>query len=640
MAIAFKLSSNPKLKFNVNTTTPPSVLTGLYTLDTTGLGAYSLDYTNREAIENGTQIAYAFSPNGDVTFNYAFPLFKQEEEKAIQRLQEKYNSLNIDYKVTSNDIQLRVLTPVSLQDGTGISTEFYFYNVKDVCENQDFQLAISKTSEIIEAGYTYTRTPSCFTPNQPDTPVDEFEEIFTDELRYEEFLLGDGGTQINVFQRKALRNKTTGEVIPIEPPKFELVKTFIIPPTTPLEKEYYIYKRFAPSEIIQDEFIAKTYGVWGVNGELLDLYTSSIQDNTTKQYVINVVSSSCGSEHLFDIYYGDINGGGTENIQGSRNRNSYSKMIYSKYKNLCLEENQQFILNDGFSWPDTPNDETLDFNGNLFKVDSVYYSKENGFTQKLPTRKVNKIFAIKVPRQLYGDKLDEGNVEINFARLNPTTAEPLDEDRVFTLIDSSIDKNNQNSTGFIAGESYDMISGSIISGKYNGNIEIANTSYGKFYPNLGLLILDADKLNSTLTLGIQSGSNTVGDNPLRLFNSVSGSSAISGNRTSAFGFKLRKIDTQLTSYYHVNIRPKDFNYSNNPTFIDDTISSVISENRNLTGYKIKNKDFLTNPTSYITTVGLYDDNYQLLAVGKLSKAIKKTDVDKKTFVVRVNTSQI
>jgi hypothetical protein len=69
---------------------------------------------------------------------------------------------------------------------------------------------------------------------------------------------------------------------------------------------------------------------------------------------------------------------------------------------------------------------------------------------------------------------------------------------------------------------------------------------------------------------------------------------------------------------------------------------VVTVNTNtlqLVGYKIKNTEFLTNPTSYITTIGLYDDKYQLLAVGKLSKAIKKTDVDKKTFVVRLNTNQ-
>ena len=640
MAIASKLSPNPKLLFNIQTTTPPTILTGLYSLDMVGLGAYSLDYTNKEAIENGTQSAYAFSPNAEVTLNYALPLFRQAVENAIQRLQAKYDSRNINYRVTSNDVSLRVLTPVSLRDGTGISGQFFFYNVKDKCEEIDFDLAISKANDIIEAGYTYNITPSCFVPNEPETPTDEFEEIFTNELKFEEILLTDGSTQINVYQRKALRNKTTGEIIPIEPPKFELVKTFIIPPSTPPEKDFYVYKRFAQTEIIQDEFISKTYGVWGNNGELLDFYTSSIQNNFDTQYVLNVVSSSCDTIDMFSIYYGDYNGLGTVNISGSRNKKTYSKMIYSKYNNLCLDGDTQFILNDGFNWTTSPNDENLDLNGNLYKADSVFYSKQsNKFKQEFPTRKVNRIFAIKVPRALYGDKLDEGNIELNFSRLNPSTLAPLDEEYTFNLIDSSFNKNNATSSAFIESVSYDLVSGSILTGKYTGNIDIAYTSYGKFYPNMGLFILDADKLNSVLNLGIQSGSNTAGNNPYRLFNSISGSANTGIIRQTEFGLKLRKVENDIITYYHVNIRPKDFNYTNNPTFVEDDIATINVGGVEKVGYKIKNTEFLTNPTSYITTIGLYDDKYQLLAVGKLSKAIKKTDVDKKSFVVKLNTNQ-
>lgn len=635
MAIASKLSPNPKLIFDIQFTNPQTVTTGVYSLDSSGLGRYALDFTNKFEIQAGTKVQ-ATPTEG---FNYGTPIFQQEVEKAIQRLQEKYNKLNLNYIVTANDVSLRALTPVSKTDGTGISLEFYFYNVNDNCENTDFQLAIS--GELVYPGDTYKVTPSCFTPKEDKREEkDEFEEVFTEELRFDENKLPDGSTKIDVYQRKALKNKRTGEITPIIPPKFELVKTFIIPPNTPPEKDFYVYKRFAQNEIIQDEFISKTYGVWGDNGELLNFYTSSNQQEFEKQYVLQVVSASCDINDMFSIYYGDYNGGGTLNISGSRRGKTYSKMIYSKYRNLCLEDDDKFILNDGFNWADTPNQDTLDFDGELFKVNSVYYSKDNKFTQKFPTRKVNRIFAIKVPRALYGDKLDEGNIELNFARLNPSTGIPLDENYAFTLIDSSLNKNNITSSAFTEGISYDLISGSILTGKYTGNIDIAYTSYGKFYPNMGLFILDADKLNSILTLGIESGSNTQGNNPRRLFSSISGSATETVSRTNGLGLKLRKVDNQLITYYHINIRPKDFNYSNNPTFVEDDITTVTVNDKSLTGYKIKNIEFLTNPTSYITTVGLYDDNYQLLAVGKLSKVIKKTDVDKKSFVVRLNTNQV
>ena len=207
------------------------------------------------------------------------------------------------------------------------------------------------------------------------------------------------------------------------------------------------------------------------------------------------------------------------------------------------------------------------------------------------------------------------------------------------MIDSSFNINNATSSAFIESVSYDLVSGSILTGKYTGNIDIAYTSYGKFYPNMGLFILDADKLNYVLNLGIQSGSNTAGNNPYRLFNSISGSANTGIIRQTEFGLKLRKVENDIITYYHVNIRPKDFNYTNNPTFVEDDIATINVGGVEKVGYKIKNTEFLTNPTSYITTIGLYDDKYQLLAVGKLSKAIKKTDVDKKSFVVKLNTNQ-
>lgn len=50
-------------------------------------------------------------------------------------------------------------------------------------------------------------------------------------------------------------------------------------------------------------------------------------------------------------------------------------------------------------------------------------------------------------------------------------------------------------------------------------------------------------------------------------------------------------------------------------------------------YSVK-KQFLNNPVSYITTIGLYDDQYRLLAVGKLSKALKKDQFT--TYMFKVN----
>lgn len=71
--------------------------------------------------------------------------------------------------------------------------------------------------------------------------------------------------------------------------------------------------------------------------------------------------------------------------------------------------------------------------------------------------------------------------------------------------------------------------------------------------------------------------------------------------------------TELNStIYFCRAFNSEFNYSSNPTYLS---SSEI---------RVKGGDPLAQPVSYITTVGLYDDKNQLLAVAKLSEPVKKT----------------
>ena len=68
----------------------------------------------------------------------------------------------------------------------------------------------------------------------------------------------------------------------------------------------------------------------------------------------------------------------------------------------------------------------------------------------------------------------------------------------------------------------------------------------------------------------------------------------------------------LTSnFVFVRARNAEFNYSQNPTFIDSNTGGV------------RFTDFITAPQTFITTIGLYNDNGDLLAVAKLSKPLKK-----------------
>ena len=66
------------------------------------------------------------------------------------------------------------------------------------------------------------------------------------------------------------------------------------------------------------------------------------------------------------------------------------------------------------------------------------------------------------------------------------------------------------------------------------------------------------------------------------------------------------------------------NYSSNPSYIDE--KSQI---------RVKNTT-LDTPVTYITSIGLYSADNELMAVAKLSEPIKKTPENELTFRVRLD----
>ena len=67
----------------------------------------------------------------------------------------------------------------------------------------------------------------------------------------------------------------------------------------------------------------------------------------------------------------------------------------------------------------------------------------------------------------------------------------------------------------------------------------------------------------------------------------------------------------------------DFNYSSNPTYLTQSQIFV----------KTSPDDM---PLSYVTTVGLYSPDNELLAVAKLSEPLKKTPANELTLRVRLD----
>ncbi len=112
----------------------------------------------------------------------------------------------------------------------------------------------------------------------------------------------------------------------------------------------------------------------------------------------------------------------------------------------------------------------------------------------------------------------------------------------------------------------------------------------------------------------------------------------SSNVTMSFSSSYTIYETQ----YKATILENEFNYTLNPSAISgSTIPTVFSgsnlEFENTASYG-KPYDFVTASyfDPYITTVGLYDNDFQLLAVGKLAKPLQTSAVTDTTILVNID----
>ena len=121
-------------------------------------------------------------------------------------------------------------------------------------------------------------------------------------------------------------------------------------------------------------------------------------------------------------------------------------------------------------------------------------------------------------------------------------------------------------------------------------------------PDLGVMILNASgTLSPYITTPSQATSSV--NNHLKLHRSIV-SGSVSGS------FTLQSSETVSSRYFFTRVKNSDFNYTTNPSIIDDNGNILYTT-------------LINNPQTFITTVGMYNDSNELLAVAKLSKPLVK-----------------
>jgi hypothetical protein len=321
-----------------------------------------------------------------------------------------------------------------------------------------------------------------------------------------------------------------------------------------------------------DDFVVSsdsiTAAMWVCNVPTLTyFFTSSVQAaGVSGNYYLNVYSSSAVQDIQFAIAYGNANGSGSYLYNEAVTGSSYTSTIYGQYQNLVLgDENAAFIF------------------GNVSSSDFWAISVERN-------RYKETIFPGSLYLELSGSL---GTIQLTDDSNYTTTTTFTEAGRVYNLITASAAGTKVSSTG---------------GGTNSDGWSVNSGSYGWLLPDIGTIILNPVALSGSLAAGgiglaVSRSFDAPGDNNARLFRAISGSTAAT--------FTLNSQETVTSDFIFVRPRSSEFNYSENPSFITGSTGEVLYSS------------FISNPQVYITTVGLYNDNNELLAVAKLSRPLLK-----------------
>jgi len=331
-----------------------------------------------------------------------------------------------------------------------------------------------------------------------------------------------------------------------------------------------IYKKFGAIDKVTNRTEVVTSGIWSSDaGSLNAFYSSSEQSSSVSgKYYLDVYNehyTSASAEVQFSITYAHISGGGVPTLSQTDSSTLATKAIYSQMRNLLLDGGD------------------------------TYFSVYNGSTEG--GHDLEHFYALNINRARYKEKLDPGNIQIDLSG----------SAGLITLIDDS----GQTETVGSSGRVFNMVSGALNIGTGNeGTINSVTASnglgWGLFYPDAGVIILNP----SAVRAGV--GTTFVSASAANTYSNVTNMHNLFDAFKKGEDFQARRTENVSTSHYFVRANNREFNFSNNPTFVTGSTGQFVQST------------FERDPKVYITTVGLYDDANELLAVAKVSKPIEKS----------------
>jgi hypothetical protein len=319
-----------------------------------------------------------------------------------------------------------------------------------------------------------------------------------------------------------------------------------------------------------------TAPAWSTNTPTLStFFTASSADKTYYLDVYNAATGLTNSAVQFSLAYGQIFGSGSAPLNALVPGVSPTRINFGQYRNIIFGDAE---TNFNFG------------SGNTGSLDLV---------------------AIQIDRNRYKESLFPGTFNLGLKVGSDT----------ITVTDNS--KDVSTITYVDGGRVYNIVSGSngsaasspLLSGAPARGYT-ASGSYGLFLPDIGLIVLNP----KALSLPVGSGGLAIPfSGSLTAQANINNLDVVYQAISSSANFALNSQETISSDYIFVRIPNAAYNYTTNPSFVSGSSGEMIYSN------------FINSPQTYITTVGMYNNNNELLAVAKLSKPLIK-DFTKEALV--------
>ena len=326
-------------------------------------------------------------------------------------------------------------------------------------------------------------------------------------------------------------------------------------------------KDLDPSNDIQTNVALVTSGIFQDGASsITTFYSSSTQYTNTGDYSIDVYrydpSNNASASVQFGIAYGHAQGSGSLGTVGATGDRT-SAAVFGQFNNLI----------------NPPETTRMKFSG-----------KSN----------VKHFYALAFNRARIREEIEPGGWELWLNAAGGTRIKLIDDS-------STVTTGNTDQRNF--SPEYNIVSGTLVGGAgvhEAASADGTNGSYGLFYPTIGVMLFNPDRLAiAPLALTTSQASNTDARNQRTFFNSIA----------AGMYFQCKRVENINSTHYFIRANANSFNATTNETYYTQSVSGV----------KQVIPGLLTDPKVYITSVGLYNDANEMLAVAKLSRPILKSN---------------